>query len=67
MIFLMFMINLEMSIDRLWALWRWVFGVGALQVGLSAAAIGGLAYVFGNPVERRSSSVWCWRFLRPPW
>ena len=50
-IFLMFMIGLEMSIDRLWALRRWVFGVGALQVGLSAAVIGGLAYVFGNPVE----------------
>ncbi|MFV0664648.1 cation:proton antiporter [Denitromonas sp.] len=50
-IFLMFMIGLEMSVDRLWALRRWVFGVGALQVGLSAAAIGGLAYVFGNPVE----------------
>ena len=50
-IFLMFMIGLEMSVDRLWALRRWVFGVGALQVSLSAAAIGGLAYVFGNPVE----------------
>ena len=50
-IFLMFMIGLEMSIDRLWALRRWVFGVGALQVGLSAAVIGGLAYGFGNPVE----------------
>ncbi len=50
-IFLMFMIGLEMSVDRLWALRRWVFGVGSLQVSLSAAAIGGLAYVFGNPVE----------------
>ncbi|NMF91102.1 cation:proton antiporter [Aromatoleum petrolei] len=50
-IFLMFMIGLEMSVDRLWAMRRLVFGLGALQVGLSALTIGGIAYAFGNTFE----------------
>ncbi|AYH45750.1 cation:proton antiporter [Azoarcus sp. DN11] len=50
-IFLMFMIGLEMSVDRLWAMRRLVFGLGALQVGLSALVIGGIAYAFGNTFE----------------
>lgn len=47
-LFLMFMIGLELSAERLWALRRWVFGAGSAQVVLSATAIGVLAYVFGN-------------------
>ncbi len=50
-IFLMFMIGLEMSVERLWSMRRQVFGLGGLQVALSAAAIGGLAWSFGNAVE----------------
>ncbi|WP_292932912.1 cation:proton antiporter [Noviherbaspirillum sp.] len=50
-LFLMFMIGLELSAERLWALRRWVFGAGSVQVVFSAAIIGGLAYAFGNPVE----------------
>ncbi|MCK9984667.1 MAG: monovalent cation:H+ antiporter-2, CPA2 family [Azoarcus sp.] len=50
-IFLMFMIGLEMSVDRLWAMRRLVFGLGHLQVGLSALTIGGIAYAFGNSIE----------------
>ena len=50
-IFLMFMIGLEMSVERLWSMRRLVFGLGGLQVALSAAAIGGLAIGFGNGVE----------------
>lgn len=50
-IFLMFMIGLEMSVDRLWAMRRLVFGMGSLQVGLSGLIIGGLAYTFGNTVQ----------------
>jgi CPA2 family monovalent cation:H+ antiporter-2 len=50
-IFLMFMIGLEMSVDRLWAMRRLVFGMGSLQVGLSGLTIGGLAYAFGNTVQ----------------
>jgi CPA2 family monovalent cation:H+ antiporter-2 len=50
-IFLMFMIGLELSVDRLWAMRRLVFGLGSLQVGLSGLAIGALAYLFGNSME----------------
>ena len=50
-IFLMFMIGLEMSVERLWSMRRLVFGLGGLQVGLSAAAVGGLALWFGNSIE----------------
>ncbi len=50
-LFLMFMIGLELSAERLWALRRWVFGAGSAQVLVSAALIGGLAYIFGNTIE----------------
>ena len=50
-IFLMFMIGLEMSVERLWSMRRLVFGLGGLQVGLSAAAVGALALWFGNSIE----------------
>lgn len=50
-IFLMFMIGLEMSINRLWSMRRLVFGMGSLQVGLTALLIGGVAWRFGNRLE----------------
>jgi CPA2 family monovalent cation:H+ antiporter-2 len=50
-LFLMFMIGLELSAEHLWALRRWVFGAGAAQVYISAAIIGAIAYAFGNSLE----------------
>lgn len=50
-IFLMFMIGLEMSVDRLWSMRRQVFGLGSLQVALTAALIGAIAAGFGNTIE----------------
>lgn len=50
-IFLMFLIGLELSLQRMWSLRRWVFGVGSAQVLLTAAALGGLAWAFGNAPE----------------
>ncbi|HEX8404260.1 MAG TPA: cation:proton antiporter [Duganella sp.] len=47
-VFLMFMIGLELSPARLWALRRAVFGTGVAQVGITACVIGLVAYVFGN-------------------
>jgi monovalent cation:proton antiporter-2 (CPA2) family protein len=47
-IFLLFMIGLELSIERLWAMRRLVFGLGSLQVIVTAAAIGLIAWGFGN-------------------
>lgn len=48
-IFLLFVIGLEVSFERLWALRRYVFGLGFAQVALSSAVIGGVAFAFGNP------------------
>jgi monovalent cation:H+ antiporter-2, CPA2 family len=50
-LFLMFMIGLELSAERLWGLRRWVFGAGSAQVGVSAIVIGSIAYFFGNPID----------------
>ena len=47
-IFLLFMIGLELSLDRLWAMRRLVFGLGSLQVVVTAGLIGGVARAFGN-------------------
>lgn len=47
-IFLMFMIGLDLSLDRLWAMRRWVFGLGTLQVLITATIIGAIAYGLGN-------------------
>ena len=45
-LFLMFMIGLELSAARLWAMRRWVFGVGSAQVVLCSLLIGGAAWLF---------------------
>jgi CPA2 family monovalent cation:H+ antiporter-2 len=46
---LMFMIGLEMSLERLRVMYRLVFGLGLLQFVLSTAAIAILAYILGAP------------------
>ena len=46
---LMFMIGLELSLDRLRVMRRLVFGLGLLQFTLCGLAIGGLAYALGAP------------------
>ena len=48
-LFLMFMIGLELSAARLWAMRRWVFGAGSAQVAASAVLIGAALYVYGLP------------------
>ncbi len=48
-IFLLFVIGLELSLARLWALRRLVFGLGLAQVTLTSAAIAVIAWAFGNP------------------
>jgi monovalent cation:H+ antiporter-2, CPA2 family len=47
-VFLLFVIGLELSVARLSALKRLVFGLGALQVLLSAALIAAVALQFGT-------------------
>lgn len=46
-LFLLFLLGLELSFEKLWALRRLVFGAGAFQVALSAAVIGGAAWLAG--------------------
>lgn len=48
-VFLMFVIGLEVSWDRLWALKRFVFGLGLAQVALTSVVIGSVAMSFGEP------------------
>jgi CPA2 family monovalent cation:H+ antiporter-2 len=47
-ILLLFIIGLELSVERLVAMHRMVFGAGLLQVAISALIIGGVAAGFGN-------------------
>ena len=47
-ILLLFVIGLELSLERLIAMHRLVFGAGALQVMISAVIIGAVALGFGN-------------------
>lgn len=48
-LFLLFLLGLEFSFEKLWALRRVVFGAGALQVSVSALLIGVAAYGVGLP------------------
>lgn len=50
-IFLLFYIGLELSLERLWSLRRLVFGMGNAQILLSASVIGAIAWGFGNSFE----------------
>lgn len=50
-VFLLFVIGLELSVDRLKALKRWVFGLGTAQVVVTSVIIGSIAWFWGNPVE----------------
>ena len=65
-IFLMFMVGLELSLDRLWAMRRLVFGLGSLQILVTASIIGVVAWGFGNSAP--ASIVWgrAWHYHRPP-
>jgi monovalent cation:H+ antiporter-2, CPA2 family len=48
-VFLLFMIGLELSWERLRSLRRYVFGLGAAQVGLCLAVTAGAALLAGQP------------------
>lgn len=50
-LFLLFLLGLELSVERLWTLRRVVFGAGPFQVVASALAIGMLAFALGLPAE----------------
>ena len=47
-VFLLFMIGLELSVDRLWAMRRLVFGLGGAQVVVTGAVLAVIASFFDN-------------------
>lgn len=50
-VFLLFIIGLEVSFERLWALKRYVLGLGVAQVVATTAVIAAVALAFGNSFE----------------
>ena len=48
-VFLLFIVGLELQPSRLWVLRKMVFGLGSAQVILSAAAITAIAWLLGQP------------------
>lgn len=50
-VLLLFMIGLELSLERLKRLRRFIIGLGGLQVVVTGAVIGGVAFLFGLPTE----------------
>lgn len=50
-VLLLFVIGLELTPRRLWQMRSLVFGLGGAQVVISAAVIGGIAYLWGNSAQ----------------
>ena len=48
-VFLLFLIGLELSLQRLWTMRRYVVGLGGLQVLITAAVIDGIETAAGQP------------------
>jgi monovalent cation:proton antiporter-2 (CPA2) family protein len=50
-VFLLFIIGIEMRLTRLWAMRRMVFGLGTAQVMITGLVIGGIALLLGQPLK----------------
>ncbi len=50
-VFLLFMIGMELSLERLWGMRRIVFGMGTAQIVVTGFVIGAIAFGFGNSLE----------------
>ena len=49
-IFLLFVIGLELSFQRLWGMRRLVFGLGSAQILVTGVVIATIAFLWGNPL-----------------
>jgi glutathione-regulated potassium-efflux system protein KefB len=49
-VLLLFLIGLELSVERVWSLRRAIFGLGAVQVAATIAAVAGIAVALGQPL-----------------
>ena len=47
-VFLLFLIGLELSLGRLWSMRKLVLGLGSSQVAVTGLVIGGIAWAWGN-------------------
>ncbi|QTD55916.1 cation:proton antiporter domain-containing protein [Parasphingorhabdus cellanae] len=56
-ILLLFSIGLELSFKRLWSMRQLVFGVGAAELLISGALIGGALYLYGFPQQSWEGAV----------
>ena len=61
-VFLLFMIGMELTLKRLWGMRRTVFGMGSAQILLCALVIGAIARGFGNSLETSVILGVAWRF-----
>ena len=50
-VFLLFMIGLELSLDRLWAMRQRVFGLGGSQIAVTGVVIAAIASLFDNSLS----------------
>ena len=50
-VFLLFLIGLELSLERLWSMRRLVLGFGTTQVLVAGVAIGAIALAWGNSIQ----------------
>jgi glutathione-regulated potassium-efflux system protein KefB len=49
-VLLLFLIGLELSVERVWSLRRAIFGLGAVQVAATIAAVAAIAVALGQPL-----------------
>jgi monovalent cation:proton antiporter-2 (CPA2) family protein len=49
-VLLLFLIGLELNFERVWSLRRAIFGLGAVQVAVTIAAVSGIAVALGQPL-----------------
>ena len=71
-VFLLFAVGLELSITRLKLLWRYIFGLGTLQMGICGTIFGMIAWLLGTGLEAAimiggslafSSTAFCMQIL----
>jgi K+:H+ antiporter len=62
-VFLLFVVGMELSYERLKTMRHLVFGLGSLQVILSAAVIGGIAALAGSENHKRRITALTRRWL----
>jgi monovalent cation:proton antiporter-2 (CPA2) family protein len=50
-VLLLFLIGLELNVQRVWGLRRAIFGLGGVQVAVTIAAVAGIALALGQPLS----------------